>query len=366
MLRISTQMGHERMSTQDLLLQIANAVAAGETNFFIAASGQHDIGGPLWNRKGKELHFQVTNPGQRVGAMGLPGTNVIVEGSAPADVGWLNSGATVTIKGDAGDTAGHCAAAGRIYIGGRAGTRSGSLMKHDPDLEPPQLWVLNSVGSFSFEFMSGGYAIVCGHNSQTLPSVLGNRPGVGMVGGVVYFRGPCGVLPADVEMLPLTDEDIAWLTQGMGEFLSAIGQEKLLRELNLWKHWHKLVPATATALKRQFSVAHFHREKWQPLFDYVYPDDLRFVVPLVPTGENRLAIPHWDNMTNGCNDCHICMEACPQGAVRRREAAAEKGDALHRSSNAAPQVVYSVNENRCIGCGICATMCPRQIWHMEG
>ena len=189
MLTIHTLNEHVRMSTQDLLLAIEDAVARGETDFNVDASGQHDIGGPLWNAEGKKLTFKVRNPGQRVGSMAMPNTEVVVEGPAPADVGWLNAGGRIVVRGDAGDTAGHCAAGGVIYIGGRAGTRSGSLMKHDPLYEEPELWILKSTGSFSFEFMGGGRAIVCGCDSQTLSSVLGDRPCVGMVGGVVYVRG---------------------------------------------------------------------------------------------------------------------------------------------------------------------------------
>ena len=40
MLTIDTMRQHERMSTQDLLMAIRSAVAAGETDFQIDASGQ--------------------------------------------------------------------------------------------------------------------------------------------------------------------------------------------------------------------------------------------------------------------------------------------------------------------------------------
>lgn len=92
------------MSTQDLLLAIEEAVGNGETSFEIEASGQHDIGGPLWNREGKALRFHVTNPGQRVGSMCLDNTEILVDGPAPADVGWLNAGGRIVVRGDAGDT----------------------------------------------------------------------------------------------------------------------------------------------------------------------------------------------------------------------------------------------------------------------
>lgn len=351
MLRISTLDNHSRLSTQDLLSQIAAAVAAGETDFQIAASGQHDIGGPLWNAEGRELRFTVSNPGQRVGSMCLPGTSIIVDGPAPADVGWLNAGGLITVKGDAGDTAGHCAAGGTIYIGGRAGTRSGSLMKHDPLHDPPELWILNSTGSFSFEFMSGGRAVVCGHDSQLLPSVLGERPCVGMVGGVVYFRGPHGELPDDVLLENLDDVDIAWLEVGLDRFLEALGQTQLKRELSLWKHWRKLVPAPSGRSSARQGVASFHAEHWIEggLFGDVLQDRQK-VFPLVATGAQRLNWPEWHNETGHCTDCRACLKGCPQAAIRRREGPVG--------------VTYSASETRCIGCGICKAVCPEAVWQM--
>ena len=148
MLTIKTLQGTHRMSTQDLLLAIEEAVGNGETSFEIEASGQHDIGGPLWNREGKALRFHVTNPGQRVGSMCLGNTEILVDGPAPADVGWLNAGGRIVVRGDAGDTAGHCAAAGVIHIGGRAGPDPGSLMKHDPLLCAPGTVGAQECGQF--------------------------------------------------------------------------------------------------------------------------------------------------------------------------------------------------------------------------
>lgn len=152
----------KRISTQQLLQKIYSALDNGQTEFEVLSSGHHNIGGPLWTADGAPLKFKVKNPGQRVGSFGLDGTTIIVDGPAPADSGWLNAGAELIIKGDSGDTTAHCAAAGRIFVAGRVGTRSGSLMKHDPAYEAPQFWVLKNTGSFSFEFMGGGIAVVCG------------------------------------------------------------------------------------------------------------------------------------------------------------------------------------------------------------
>lgn len=312
MLRVNTLRDHERMSTQDLLLSIEAAVQRGETDFYIEASGQHDIGGPLWNKDGKKLVFTVSNPGQRVGSMCLPDTEILVEGPAPADVGWLNAGGRIVVRGDAGDTAGHCAAAGMIYIGGRAGARSGSLMKHDPLYEPPELWVLKSVGSFSFEFMSGGRAVVCGCESQTLPSVLGERPCVGMVGGVVYFRGPIASLPSDVLVSPLDQEDVAYLHAGLDGFLAAIDKPKLRRELSVWKHWKKITPLTFEERGHEEApgLDRFRVEEWitDGVFSDVAPDDFA-VNGLLARGDYRLRVPTWENARYAA-PCEFHCPAC--------------------------------------------------------
>ena len=309
--------GHERMSTQDLLLAIGDAVKKGETEFDIAASGQHDIGGPLWHPEGKKLFFHVTNAGQRVGSMCLPNTEILVEESTSADVGWLNSGGVITVRGDAGDTAGHCSSGGKIYIGGRAGTRSGSLMKHDPLYEEPELWVLKCVGSFSFEFMGGGRAVVCGVDSENLSSVLGERPCVGMVGGVVYVRGPVAALPKDIRSLPLEEEDISFLSGGMGEFLSKIGREELLEELSDWSCWKKIRPLafherTAGA---PVSLRDFRRGEWVKggIFSDVAKDDFA-VHNTVTTGLYRLRVPSWDNGKFAAP----CEFSCPTGIPTQR------------------------------------------------
>lgn len=351
MLRISTETGHERMSTQQLFQMVAAAVERGETEFQINASGQHDIGGPLWNRDGRELHFTVRNPGQRVGSMCMSGTEVLVDGPAPADVGWLNSGGTITVRGDAGDTAGHCAAGGKIYIGGRAGTRSGSLMKKDPQWEAPELWVLQSVGSFSFEFMGGGKAVVCGHNSQTLPSVLGQRPCVGMVGGTVYFRGNCPELPDEVEACPLDESDIAWLQDGLERFLLAVGKPGLKPEFVIWKHWRKIVPRVGSSPEKRMSMREFHAKEWiaRGLFGDVLPDD-GATNALVAAGSQKLRFARHDENGGSCADCRLCLKSCPRGAIRRRE---ENG------------AQYSVNQDRCIGCGICAAVCASGLWFLS-
>lgn len=317
MFKIETMKGHDRMSTQDLLLAIGDAVKQGETEFEIEASGQHDIGGPLWHPEGKPLHFHVRNAGQRLGSMCLPGTEIVAEGSISADVGWLNAGGIITVKGDAGDTAGHCSSGGKIFIGGRGGTRTGSLMKHDPLYEEPELWILKNVGSFSFEFMGGGKAVVCGYDSKEFASVLGERACVGMVGGVVYVRGPIDTYPKDIVYTDLNDDDIAFLDGGMDEFLQHIGREELRAELSDWSQWKKLRPLTAAEKKpKQAPDLHaFRLQEWVKggIFSDVAHDDFA-VHNTLSTGLYRLRVPSWDNAKFAAP----CEFNCPTGIPTQR------------------------------------------------
>ncbi|MEN6414035.1 MAG: FAD-dependent oxidoreductase [Veillonellales bacterium] len=313
MFTISTIDGNNRMSTQDLLQAINNALAAGETEFRIEGSGQHDIGGPLWHPEGKNLKFYVTNPGQRVGSMCLENTEIIVEGSAPADVGWLNAGGKIVVKGDGGDTTAHCAAAGTIYVGGRAGTRSGSLMKHDPLYDPPEFWVLKNCGSFSFEFMSGGIAVVCGYDCEDFESVLGDRSCVGMVGGTLYYRGEAsGISKKDAKILSLDEADIAYIESHMDDFLESIEQPELRQELTQWSEWHKVVPLTyeERPKKANTDILSFRTEKWVPggIFSDVVKDDLG-VIGLVASGKYRQRVPVWENAKYAAP----CEFNCPAG-----------------------------------------------------
>ncbi|EGO64182.1 4Fe-4S dicluster domain-containing protein [Acetonema longum] len=361
MITIQTIDGNNRMSTQELLQRIDAAVSRGESEFFIEASGQHDIGGPLWHPEGKQLTFTVKNPGQRVGSMCLPGTEVIVEGAAAADVGWLNAGGKIVVRGDGGDTTAHCAAGGTIYIGGRAGARSGSLMKHDPLEAPPEFWVLKSVGSFSYEFMSGGIAVVCGYGCQPEESVLGDRSCVGMVGGKLYFRGQAGgISPKDVKTASLEPEDIAYLASRMDDFLQSIGRPELRAALTDWAEWRKVIPLTYEdrPKKANINIPAFRRDHWISggLFSDVCSDDGQ-VAGLVATGTCRQRVPVWQDSRDGsagksaCSDCKLCLKLCPEHAVIRSE---ENGQ--HR---------YEASGGRCIGCGVCSGVCPRKVWEMR-
>jgi glutamate synthase domain-containing protein 3/Pyruvate/2-oxoacid:ferredoxin oxidoreductase delta subunit len=343
--KIQTLNDNQRMSTQELLQWVYKKIEEGVNDFEIEACGQHNIGGSVWSEKQGNLTFRVTNPGQRVGAMAMAGTKIIVDGSAPADVGWLNSGAEIIVKGDGGDTTAHCAAGGNIYIAGRTGTRSGAMMKHDPKFNPPQFWVLKNTGSFSFEFMGGGIAVICGHECENLESVLGQRSCVGMVGGTIYFRGNYANIADCVEVKSLEPQDEAFLLDGLNKFLSAIEKEELYNKFVDFSQWKKITPRVKP-IKNRPNMKDFRLQEWVEggIFGDFIDDDFK-VFDLAATAEGRLSVPEWNK--EACIDCKICLNNCPQGAIKEE------------SKN------YTSNSDLCIGCGICKSVCPKAAWNMK-
>lgn len=289
----------KRKSTQELLQEVYRRLEEGYTEFDILGSGQHDIGGPLWSESGATLKFKVKNPGQRVGCMGMHGTEIIVEGPAPADVGWLNAGAEIIVKGDGGDTTAHCAASGKIYVGGRVGTRSGALMKHDPKFPAPEFWTLKNTGSFSFEFMGGGVAVVCGYDCENLESVLGSRSCVGMVGGTVYFRGKIKDISSEVWLMELDENDKEFLLKGLANFLIKIDRPELYDGLAKLNEWKKIVAKTyeeRKIVKSPIPMNQFRKKQWVEggIFGDLIDDDY-YVAEFIEKNDLRLRYPEWQN-----------------------------------------------------------------------
>ncbi|MEW6574377.1 MAG: pyridine nucleotide-disulfide oxidoreductase, partial [Bacillota bacterium] len=190
-LLISGIEGGHRLESRILEERIQRAVASGHRKLQIEAYGQHGIGGRLWKAGAETVFVKIVGPpGQRVGSMGFPNTRIEIMGPASDDVGWLNAGAEIIVHGNAANGTANAMAQGKIYVGGNIGARGMTMTKHNPRFEPPELWVLGSVGDYFAEFMAGGIAVICGHEPQNKENVLGYRPCVGMVGGKIYFRGP--------------------------------------------------------------------------------------------------------------------------------------------------------------------------------
>ncbi|MDA8171798.1 MAG: FAD-dependent oxidoreductase [Nitrospiraceae bacterium] len=295
-----------RISSRLMEERIQEAIKQGARQLHITADGQHGIGGRIWPREAP-VRITVEGPvGQRLGSMGMEGTEIVVRGGASDDVGWLNSGAKITVLGDVTNGAHNAAAQGVLYVQGGAGARSDTLTKHNPRFDPPQSWYFRDVGDSFAEFKAGGISVVCGVNPRNPDNILGYRPCVGMVGGVIYFRGPImGFSAADVRQAELTDEEWDWLKDNLKPFLKAIEREDHYGLLSKDKgQWQKLVANTkaekAALKKGKVAVEEFVKGVWENevgvggiFAPYITGD--RSVLPYITTGEDRRNRPVWEN-----------------------------------------------------------------------
>ncbi len=307
-----------RLESRVLEERIQQAVAEGRRFLKVKAHGQHGVGGRLWRAGSEPVRVEVHGTcGQRVGSMGFPNTRIEIMGPASDDVGWLNAGAEIVVHGQATNGVGNAMAQGKIYVGGNVGARAMTMTKHNPRFDPPELWVLGSVGDYFAEFMAGGIAIVCGHEAQNLSNVLGYRPCVGMVGGKIFFRGPHkGFSQVDAKLVPIHDEDWKWLRKNLAVFLEKIDRADILDELSAPDQWQLL--AARSPLERakgpRRSMATFRQEVWDGqlgagglLGDVTDLD--RSPIPVITTGELRRFVPVWENRKYVAP----CEASCPTG-----------------------------------------------------
>ncbi|MFZ5571578.1 MAG: FAD-dependent oxidoreductase [Thermodesulfobacteriota bacterium] len=308
----------DRLESRVLEETIQRAVADGKRRLLIQAYGQHGLGGRLWKAGTDPVHVRIEGQaGQRVGSFGFPNTMIDVMGPASDDVGWLNAGAEIVVHGHAGNGLANAMAQGKIFVAGNIGARGMTMTKRNPRFEPPQVWVLGSVGDYFGEFMAGGVAVICGVNPQDPNNILGHRPFVGMVGGQVFFRGPhAGFSQSDARLIAISDEDWAWLTENLKQFLARIHRSELFWELGIRESWQLLrarSPQERGAAQRR-SMASFRKDIWDAelgagglIGDLVTND--RSPIPLITTGDMRRFIPVWENRTY----LAPCEASCPTG-----------------------------------------------------
>ncbi|ADH84835.1 FAD-dependent oxidoreductase [Desulfurivibrio alkaliphilus] len=315
----------KRVSSRELEERVQAAVNGGAHELEIEARGQHGIGGRIWP-KHAPVKLRVQGPiGQRLGAMGMMGTEIVAEGGASDDVGWLNCGAKITVLGDVTNGAHNAGAQGVLYVQGGGGARCDTMTKHNPRFEPLQSWYFRDVGDSFAEFKAGGIAVVCGVNPRHPENVLGYRPCVGMVGGVVYFRGNTkGYSEKDVQLLELTEADWQWLTDHIKPYLAAIDRLDYLPELTKSAaDWHKLIAYTPAEKKQRSShrlaTWEFRRSQWEPAVGKggIFGDMIErpfTLLPFITTGQERRFKPVWNNE----KQLPPCVAVCPSDIPSHR------------------------------------------------
>lgn len=330
---ISGEEDGQRVESRIFEDRIQRAVENGYLNIEVQAYGQHGIGGRLWNAGDNRVHITVSGaPGQRLGSMGFPNTFIETLGPTSDDVGWLNAGAHIVVRGDATNGAGNAMAQGKIYIAGDIGARGMTMTKHNPRFEPPELWVLGGVGDSFAEFMAGGRAVICGLGSHYRENILGDRPCVGMVGGEIFFRGGHhGFSESDARLVAITDAYWNWLTSNMQTFLDLVGRsdlfELLTSERDAWQLIKALKPHEKKFETRR-SIHQFRDEIWdKELGEGGLLGDLtdidRSQIPVITSGNLRRFKPSWENHKY----LPPCQAHCPIGIpVQKRWDLIRKGN----------------------------------------
>ncbi|MEO5358636.1 MAG: FAD-dependent oxidoreductase [Nitrospirae bacterium YQR-1] len=347
-----------RVPSRVLEEMLQAGVEQGCREITVIADGQHGIGGRIWPR-GEPVRFRVEgSPGQRLGSMGMFGTEIVVHGSSSDDTGWLNCGAKITVLGDVTNGAHNAAAQGILYVQGGGGARCDTMTKHNPKQPPPQSWYFRDVGDTFAEFKAGGIAVVCGVNPKNPLSVLGYRPCVGMVGGVVYFRGRIsGYSEEDVKLLDLTDADWNWMLPKMKTYLTAIDRTEHYSELTSDRAaWKKLIPYTAAERSKKsafkMTIGNFKTNIWEKevgkggIFAEYVSHPLT-PIPYITTGNDRRYKPLWSNKKYA----PPCQGNCPSGIPTQKRAALIREDKLE-------EALELILEYSPLPATVCGEICP--------
>lgn len=350
-----------RVPSRILEEQIQQAIQDGARELCVIADGQHGIGGRIWPR-GETVKITVEGPvGQRLGSMGMFGTEIIVKNSVSDDVGWLNCGSQITVLGDVTNGAFNAAAQGFLYVQGSGGARCDTMTKHNPRFDPPQSWYFRDVGDSFAEFKAGGIAVVCGVNPRNPMNILGYYSCVGMVGGAIYFRGPIqGYSKKDVKLLDLTPQDWEWLKTNIKPFLNSIAKMPYYEELtNSSDDWKKLI-AYMPEEKRtrrwfKMSTSDFRKNYWEKgvgqggIFAEYINHELT-LLPYITTGKDRRNAPVWANEKYA----PPCAYACPTHIPSHERAALIRRGKL----NEALELVLKYSPLPATVCGeICPNLC---------
>jgi NADPH-dependent glutamate synthase beta subunit-like oxidoreductase/glutamate synthase domain-containing protein 3/NAD-dependent dihydropyrimidine dehydrogenase PreA subunit len=360
-----------RVESRLLEERIQQAVAEGYRSFEIHARGQHGIGGRLWQAGHEPIEIKITGiSGQRLGSMGFPNTTIHNLGPASDDVGWLNGGAKIIVHGHAGNGIGNAMAQGKIYVGGDIGARGMTMTKHNPRFEPPELWVLGSVGDSFAEFMAGGVAVICGYGKESQENILGYGPCVGMVGGKIFFRGrQQGFSERDASLRKADDEEWLWLTTHLKDFLKAVEQPKILRQLTGDREEWRILAARKPHEKfgrPVRKVAEFVSEVWNRelgkggLIGDLSDQD-RSPIDVITTGELRRFVPLWENEQY----LSPCQAHCPSGIpVQKRWELIRQG-----KMEEAVNLSLAYSPLPAVVCGylcpnLCMDHCTRQTFHL--
>ena len=160
-------------------------------------------------------------------------------------VAGMNQHATVTVHGSAGPGAAENMMSGRVHIKGFASTAAGAsahggLLIVDGDaslrcgiaLKGGDIVVGGSVGSFSAFMAQAGRIVICGDAEDAL--------GDSLYEAVIYVRGSVRSLGSDARFEPMTDTDLAAVSELLAQsgMRHSPGTFKRVASAKSLYHWH--------------------------------------------------------------------------------------------------------------------------------
>jgi glutamate synthase domain-containing protein 3 len=180
------------------ILHGAAETLAGKHVEIVNSDGAHNIA------VGLRAPVSVTvqgHAGYYAGGMNML-ADITIEGSASTGVAENMMSGKVHVKGFASNSAGASAHGGLLVIDGDAGLRCGISLKGG------DIVVGGSVGSFTGFMAQAGRIVICGNAGHAL--------GDSLYEAVIYVKGEIASLGADAQIEPMTDADIAALTELLG------------------------------------------------------------------------------------------------------------------------------------------------------
>ncbi len=208
----------------------ANGVHFAKLNDIVRQSGDKEIviNNALGHRyiasglSGRDIRINGT-PGNALGCY-LDGSVITVNGNAQDATGDTMNNGTIYVHGSAGDACGYGMRGGKIFIRGNVGYRAGIHMKEYKE-HKPVIIVGGKAGDFLGEYQAGGLLVVLGIGIDG--ASIGSFCGTGMHGGKIFVRNYLPQnLPPQVSVRRAKKEDLAEISEYVGEFCKTFGYDK--------------------------------------------------------------------------------------------------------------------------------------------
>lgn len=173
-------------------------------------------------------------------------------------VGKSNQGGTIVVEGNGGDLVGYAMQKGRLYFLGGADDLAGCNLRGIAGIEGPVIVIGGGVKNRAFEGMSGGTAIVIGHNLSDEQELVGENFASGTFGGTIFVHTNGEEIKKHINHNHLENLDITQINPDEEKtLLSELGrwcsEFKVSFEEVIQGQWTKIIPKTINPLANTYT-----------------------------------------------------------------------------------------------------------------